>query len=84
MNKIINKEGLVDYLQTHEAFAESSKKATREFIEDFTDFIAEAVAAGDTVSIAGFGKFEPYTSTTSGKTSPKFRTFKAFDDKVAS
>jgi len=80
---IINKDGIVDFLQTHEAFDEKSKKFTKEFVEDFAAFITDALASGDTVSIAGFGKFEPYTSTTSGAVSPKFRPFKDLKDAVS-
>lgn len=81
MSKTINKEGLVEFLQTQNIFADQSKKATREFVEDFFSTIVEAVSDGDTVSVAGFGKFEPF-ELSNGKTVPKFRPFKDFNDAV--
>lgn len=35
-----------------------TKKAMSEYVDTIFDVIADSVAAGDTVSIAGFGKFE--------------------------
>lgn len=35
-----------------------TKKAMAEYVDTVFDVIADAVAASDTVSIAGFGKFE--------------------------
>lgn len=81
MSKIINKDGIVEYLQTQEAFSEASKKATKEFLEDLVDFIKDAVVAGDTVSIPGFGKFAPFTRQ-NGTVKPKFTPFKDFSDAV--
>lgn len=78
---IINKDGIIEYLQTQDAFAESTKKATKEFLEDFTDFIKEAVIAGDTVTIPGFGKFENFERENGTKT-PKFRPFEKFKEAV--
>lgn len=78
----MNKEGIIEFLQTQNLFAEASKKSTKEFVEDFFGMIAETVANGDTVSIPGFGKFEPF-ELANGKTVPKFRPFKDFCDAVA-
>ena len=41
MAQIINKDVLVDKLQLMDAFANSSKKATKAFVEDFFDLIAK-------------------------------------------
>ena len=81
MAQIINKDVLVGKLQLMDAFANSSKKATKEFVEDFFDLIANEVIAGNTVSIPGFGKFEPYTKQ-DGSLKPKFTAFTAFKDAV--
>lgn len=35
-----------------------TKKAMTEYVDTVFDVVADTVAAGDTVSIAGFGKFE--------------------------
>jgi nucleoid DNA-binding protein len=83
MSKTINKDGIVEFLQTHDAFADATKKSTKEFVEDFVAFIQETVAEGDSVSIAGFGKFEPFERS-NGATVPKFRAFKDFKDALAS
>lgn len=81
------KTELIDDLLLHEIFADVSKKATTEFVNDLLDSIANKVAAGDDVSLYGFGKFEKYAKTKDGKPTgeftPKFRPAKAFKDKVA-
>lgn len=81
MSKTINKDGLVEFLQTHNIFADTSKKDTKEFVEDFFAMIAEAVSNGDTVKVPSFGKFEPYTKL-DGTIKPKFIAFKDFKDLV--
>lgn len=82
MSKIINKEGLVEFLQTQNIFADETKKATREFVEDFFGFITQAVADGDTVKIPSVGKFTPFTLA-NGKTVPKFYAFEDFQKLVS-
>lgn len=82
MSKIINKEGLVEFLQTQNIFADATKKDTKEFVEDFFGFIAQAVAEGDTVKIAGIGKFTPFTLA-NGKRVPKFYAYEDFQNLVS-
>jgi nucleoid DNA-binding protein len=82
MAKTMNKDALVEALLLHSAFEGKTKKATKEFVEDFFTMISDSVANGDTVSIASFGKFEPFVLA-NGVTKPKFRPFKDFKDAVA-
>lgn len=58
MSQTINKDGLVDRLQLMDAFSNASKKATKQFVEDFFGLIATEVIAGNKISVPGFGKFE--------------------------
>ena len=81
MAQTINKDGLVDKLQLMDAFANSSKKVTKEFLEDFFDLIATEVIAGNTVSIPGFGKIAPFEKQ-DGSLKPKFTAFTAFKEAV--
>ena len=78
----LNKEALAVEIGLHEIFGNISKTKTKEFIEDFFDTIATQVAEGNTVSIAGFGKFTPFTRT-NGETVPKFYAFQAFKDRLS-
>lgn len=82
MSQTINKEALAEELYLHDIFAELPKKQTKEFVEDFFEMISNHVIDGNTVSISGFGKFEPYTKKDGGVT-PKFRPFTKFKDSVA-
>lgn len=82
MAKTMNKDALVEALLLHSAFEGKTKTATKEFVEDFFELIANTVAEGDTVSIPTFGKFEPFTLA-NGTSVPKFRPFKDFKDAVA-
>lgn len=79
----MNKEALAEALQLQDLFADQSKKRTKEFVEDFFGIIATAVSEGNTVSIAGFGKFEPFERA-NRTIVPKFRPFLAFKNSVAS
>ena len=81
MAQIINKDALVDKLQLLDIFADKSKKVTKEFIEDFFNLLATEVIEGNTVSIPGFGKLEPYTKQ-DGSLKPKFTAFTAFKEAV--
>ena len=81
MAQIINKDALVDKLQLMDAFSTPRKQAPNEIVGDFLDLIANEVIAGNTVSIPGFGKFEPYTKQ-DGSLKPKFTAFTAFKDAV--
>ena len=83
MSQTLNKEAIAEKLGLHDLFSEVGKGKTKEFVEDFFQMIADEVVAGNTVSIAGFGKFEPYKSTTTGKVTPKFRPFSKFKEALA-
>lgn len=77
------KATLVEDLQLQDLFADASKKAITEFVEDFFQLIADKVAEGAEVSIPRFGRFYSYTLK-SGKVVPKFIAFKEFKDAVES
>ena len=81
MAQTINKDLLADKLQLMDAFANSTKKATKEFIEDFFTLIADEVIAGNTISIPGFGIIGPFEKQ-DGSLKPKFTAFTAFKDAV--
>lgn len=75
------KDTLVAELQLQDVFADQPKYKVKEFVEDFFNSIAGKVANGDSVAIAGFGKFENFTRA-NGIHSPKFRPAKAFRETV--
>lgn len=77
----INKKELVSRLQLMDAFANATKTATTQFVEDFFNLIASEVVAGNDVSIPGFGKFEAYEKQ-DGSLKPKFTAFTAFKEAV--
>ena len=79
----ITKTDIVNELALQDVFANTPKYKVKEFVEDFFQSIVDKVAEGNSCAIAGFGKFEPYKSTTTGKITPKFRPGKAFKDAVA-
>lgn len=76
----INKAGLVEFIYEQDNF--ETKKQSAEFLDDLLTLIQDTVASGDEVNIAGFGKFERFESSTTGKKFPKFRPFKDFTDAV--
>lgn len=81
MSKRYTKENLVDDLLVQDLFANTTKKAVTEFVEDFFLSLTERVSTGYEVSIPGFGRF--FTKTiASGKTVPKFIAFKDFKDAI--
>ena len=81
MSKRYTKPNLVDDLLVQDIFADTTKKAVTEFVEDFFLLIQQRVAEGYEVNIPGFGKF--FTRTlASGKTVPKFTAFKDFKDAI--
>ena len=79
----INKPKLVEEILLHDAFAGATKSQVTAFVDDFFQFIADKVVAGNEVAIAGFGKFEKYERQ-NGTFKPKFTPFKDFKDKVLS
>lgn len=83
MSQTINKDALVAKLQLTDAFANASKKATKEFVEDFFQLIVDEVVAGNKISIAGFGKFEALTRQNGDKYF-KFTAFSETKDAVKS
>ena len=79
----MNKPELASKLQKSGLLKDHSKKDIIEFIDQFFNIIAAEVAYDETVSIPGFGKFYKFTSSTTGKKSPKFLAFKDFKESVA-
>ena len=89
----MKKQDLVKALVEQEYF--TTQKEAGQCIDLITNTIAETVAAGETVELFGFGKFEAALQkgktgevagkkyTTKDKMVPKFRTAKAFKDLVA-
>ena len=77
----LNKQALVEQLMLQDIFANATKKAVTEFVEDFFGIIETNVVAGNEVAIPGFGKFEKFTRQ-NGVHTPKFRPAKAFKDKL--
>lgn len=78
----LNKDALVEQLMLQDIFANATKKAVTEFVEDFFKLVEDTVAEGGEVSIPGFGKFEKFERQNGAKV-PKFRPFTAFKEKVA-
>ena len=78
----INKDQIKEDLSFHNLFAEASKKDVSDFVDDFFKSIADQVANGDEVNIAGFGKFEAFKRS-NGELTPKFRPFKTFKESVS-
>lgn len=75
----INRQGVIERVAEYDMFP--TKKLAGEFVDDFFNFIKDAVIAGDQVSISGFGKFECFTRQDGTKT-PKFRPYEAFKEAV--
>jgi len=75
-----NKDALVERVYEFDNF--DTKVQSKRFVEDFFGIITTEVGAGNTVNIAGFGKFEPF-KLANGKVVPKFRPFEAFKLQVA-
>lgn len=76
----MNKKALAERIYEFDNF--TGKGQAREFLEDFLQIIKDEVIAGNTVNLAGFGKFEPYVRG-NGEVTPKFRPFTAFKLAVA-
>ena len=56
MNKTELISKVVEVLENNEV--KVTKKAMSEYVDTIFNVIADSVAAGDTVSVSGFGKFE--------------------------
>lgn len=78
----MNKPELISQLQQTDLLKTASKTAIAEFLDTFCTIIVNEVANGADVSIPGFGKFYQFTSSTSGKKSPKFAAFKDFKESI--
>lgn len=78
----LNKAQIVEQLMLQDIFANASKKAVTEFVEDFFIMIQDNVSQGNEVTIPGFGKFEKFERQNGTKV-PKFRPFSAFKAQVA-
>ena len=78
----LNKQALVEQLMLQDLFANATKKAVTEFVEDFFGLIEKTVVEGGEVSIPNFGKFSKFTKQ-DGTFKPKFTAFTAFKNKVA-
>lgn len=81
MAKTMNKEAFAEAISTHEVFENYPKYKIKQFVEDFFGIVTDAVVAGDSVSIAGFGKFENFERQ-NGTRKPKFTAFKDFKEAV--
>jgi len=75
--KRLNKKALARTLQ--EAELVETLTAGEHLVDVLTNTVVSEVVAGNEVSLAGFGKFIPYTRT-NGTVKPKFVPFKAFKD----
>ena len=76
----INRPALIEELSLH--IDVPSKAAAARIIDFLFEQITDNVTAGNTVSISGFGKFEPFTRT-NGAITPKFRPYKDFKQAVS-
>lgn len=72
----INKQELINRIHEYDNF--DTKKQAGEFLDDILSLIEDTIIAGGEVSIAGFGKFEKFTSSTTKKSKPKFTAFGKF------
>ena len=82
MAQRLNIKDLTNEISLHTALADVSKAQVEDILRTVFSTISTKVIAGDAVAIPGFGKFESYTSSTSGKKSPKFRPSSVFKDAV--
>lgn len=77
----MNKQQLITGLSFHNDVADGTNSAASRILNFVLENIQNEVAKGNKVSIAGFGKFYPYTLA-SGKTVPKFKAYKGFKTRV--
>jgi len=90
----MNKKGLVDAVA--EKLGNITKKEVEEFVNAFTETVAEVMKNDDKVQLVGFGTFEAQRSadregrnpktgetiTIKGKKTPKFKAGKALKEAV--
>ncbi len=77
-----NIKDLTNDLMLHTAFDKTSKAQVEDVLRSLFTTIADRVIAGDSVHIPGFGKFEKFESSTTGRKKPKFSGAKAFKEAV--
>ena len=80
---INNLDKLTEQVMLHDTFANTSKAKVKDTLRFIFDTIIENTTADIETKIPGFGKFTKFTSSTSGKSSPKFRPSKTFTEKFA-
>ena len=77
-----NIKDLTNDLMLHTAFDKTSKAQVEDVLRSLFTTIADRVIAGDSVHIPGFGKFECFQSSVTGRKKPKFSGAKAFKEAV--
>ena len=77
-----NIKDLTNDMMLHTAFEKASKSQVEDVLRTVFTTIADRVTAGDSVHIPGFGKFEKFESSTTGRKKPKFSGAKAFKEAV--
>lgn len=77
-----NIKDLTNDIMLHTAFDKTSKAQVEDVLRSLFTTIADRVIAGDSVHIPGFGKFEKFESSTTGRKKPKFSGAKAFKEAV--
>lgn len=82
MENRLNINSLIEAVELHQAFANTPKYQIEEVIRGIFSTIEAAVIAGDKVAVPGFGTFTKFTSSTTGKSKPKFSPSSLFRDKV--
>ena len=76
----LNKQSVIERIAEYDCIP--NKKVAGDLVDDLLAFITGAVANGDDVSIAGFGKFERFERG-NGDLVPKFRPYQSFKEVVA-
>ncbi len=77
-----NIKDLTNDIMLHTAFDKTSKAQVEDVLRSLFATIADRVTAGDSVHIPGFGKFECFQSSVTGRKKPKFSGAKAFKEAV--
>lgn len=77
-----NIKDLTNDIMLHTAFDKTSKAQVEDVLRSLFATIADRVVAGDSVHIPGFGKFECFQSSVTGRKKPKFSGAKAFKEAV--
>ncbi len=80
MAQRLNKAELISRIAEFDNF--TTKVQASNFLDDILELIQSTIVAGGEVSIAGFGKFDKFTSPVTGKHKPRFKAFKDFKEAV--